>query len=244
MKEGRGFRNIFIYIIILAAIFAMIYFVTGTRRVDDAYTYSEFVTDLDNGAITEIDISQNNEVPTGVLKITFKDKTVKSLYVENVNTITEFLKNKEVKYNLADVTRQGFFMSTIFPLLLTVGVMVVFFILISSRTGGGGGNVMSFGRSKAKAIDAKENKTTFKDVAGLKEERGELEEVVDFLKAPMKYTRVGARIPKGILLVGPPGTGKTLLARAVSGEAGVPFYHMSGSDFVEMFVGVGASRVR
>ncbi len=240
---GKGAKGIIIYIVILVAIFAIVYLISGNNRIDDEYTYAEFVEDMEHGSVTAIDISQNNEIPTGYLTVTFKDTSEKVLYVENVNTITEYLKSKNFTYTMDDVTRASFFASTILPLLLMVVIFLVFFSIISARQGGGG-NVMNFGKSRAKVTDQKDNKTTFKDVAGLKEERGELEEVVDFLKSPQKYTRVGARIPKGILLVGPPGTGKTLLARAVSGEAGVPFFHISGSDFVEMFVGVGASRVR
>lgn len=245
MKENRGggFRGILIYILIIAAIFAVVFFLTNSSKVDDDYTFSAFENDLKAGSVKEIYINQNAEVPTGVLSITFKDSTKKVLYVEDISTITEMLKGKDVEYTMADVTRESFFMATIFPMLITLVLMFIFFMVIANRQGGGG-NVMSFGKSRAKATDAKDNKTTFADVAGLQEERAELEEVVSFLKDPGKYTRVGARIPKGILLVGPPGTGKTLLARAVSGEAGVPFFHISGSDFVEMFVGVGASRVR
>lgn len=232
-----------IYAIIILAVFSIVYFITNSSRVDDDYTYSEMIDDLESGAVEKIIINQNGEVPTGVLTITFKDSTTKVLYVENVSTITEELKERNVSYILEDVTRESFFMALL-PMLIMLAVMFVFFIVIANRQGGAGGNVMSFGKSRAKTSEPNDNKTTFKDVAGLQEERAELEEVVSFLKDPQVYTRVGARIPKGILLVGPPGTGKTLLARAVSGEADVPFFHISGSDFVEMFVGVGASRVR
>ncbi len=243
-SRGSGFRGLIIYAIIILVVFGAVYLMTSSSRVDDGYTYSEFEKDLNAKSITEIVINQNNEVPTGVLTITFKDSSKKVLYVEDVSKIADELKEKDMDYILKDVTRESFFMGTILPMLLMVALMFVFFIIIANRQGGAGGNVMSFGKSRAKATDSKDNKTTFQDVAGLHEERAELEEVVSFLKNPQMYTRVGARIPKGILLVGPPGTGKTLLARAVSGEAGVPFFHISGSDFVEMFVGVGASRVR
>lgn len=242
---SKQFRGIIIYIVIIGAVFAAIYFMTSARPVNDDYSFSEFQTDLNDEVIKSINITQNSEIPTGVVIVTFKDSTKKQLYVENVGTITELLKSRDMKYTLADVTRSSYFVSTILPMVIMFIIFIVFFSIISSRAGGGaGGNVMSFGKSRAKMTSHQQNTTTFKDVAGLKEERHELEEVVDFLKDPQKYTRVGARIPKGILLVGPPGTGKTLLARAVSGEAGVPFFHISGSDFVEMFVGVGASRVR
>ena len=246
--KGSGVRGIVIYIIIIAAIFALVYALTSTSKVDDSYTYAEFEKDLeqdekDEDYISTLVINQNAEVPTGVLTITFKDASKKTLYIEDVSKLTEKLQDEGQEYTLKDVTRESFFTGTILPMLIMVIIMFVFFMIIANKQGGGG-NVMNFGKTRAKATDAKDNKTTFKDVAGLHEERAELEEVVSFLKNPQTYTRVGARIPKGILLVGPPGTGKTLLARAVSGEAGVPFFHISGSDFVEMFVGVGASRVR
>jgi len=243
-NRGSGFRGLLIYALIIIVIFGIVYFMTNSSRVDDDYTYNDFKKDLKAESIKEIVINQNNEVPTGVLTITFKDSSRKVLYVEDVSAITDELKEKDMEYVLKDVTRESFFMATILPMLIMIAIMFVFFMIIANRQGGTGGNVMSFGKSRAKATDSKDNKTTFQDVAGLHEERAELEEVVSFLKNPQIYTKVGARIPKGILLVGPPGTGKTLLARAVSGEAGVPFFHISGSDFVEMFVGVGASRVR
>ena len=241
---GKQFRGIFIYVIIIAAVFAFIYIMSSSRQQVDDYTFSEFQTDLNDEAIKTIEIKQNSEIPTGVLTVTFRDSTKRQLFVENVGTITELLKEKNIEYTLHDVTRSSYFVSTILPMVIMFVIMIVFFMVVSGRSGGAGGNVMNFGKNRAKMTAKPDNNTTFKDVAGLKEERGELEEVVDFLRAPQKYTRVGARIPKGVLLVGPPGTGKTLLARAVSGEAGVPFFHISGSDFVEMFVGVGASRVR
>ena len=241
---GKQFRGIFIYVIIIAAVFAFIYIMSSSRQQVDDYTFSEFQTDLNDDAIKTIEIKQNSEIPTGVLTVTFRDSTKRQLFVENVGTITELLKEKNIEYTLHDVTRSSYFVSTILPMVIMFVIMIVFFMVVSGRSGGAGGNVMNFGKNRAKMTAKPDNNTTFKDVAGLKEERGELEEVVDFLRAPQKYTRVGARIPKGVLLVGPPGTGKTLLARAVSGEAGVPFFHISGSDFVEMFVGVGASRVR
>ena len=238
-------RGIVFYVAIILAVMLAIYFISDARKTDTKYTYKAFEQDLDAGSVSSIVVSQNSEVPTGYVVLTFRDASTKTLYVENVATVTEMLKERNIEYTMKDVTRQSFFTATILPMLIMVIIMLVFISIISSRAGGGaGGGVMSFGKSRAKVTSQQDNKTTFKDVAGLNEERAELEEVVDFLKDPQKYTRVGARIPKGILLVGPPGTGKTLLARAVSGEAGVPFFHISGSDFVEMFVGVGASRVR
>ena len=246
-KDGknRATKGIIFYIIFILVIFAVIYYIAGTSSVDDDYTYSEFYEDLEDDLISEIYITQNSEIPTGYLTVVFADDTTKILYVEDVSTITELLKDMNFEYVLDDVTRESFFVSSILPMIIMVALLLVFFSIISRQTGGGAnGNVMNFGKSKAKATNQQDNKTTFKDVAGLKEERGELEEVVDFLKDPQKYTRVGARIPKGVLLVGPPGTGKTMLAKAVAGEANVPFFSMSGSEFVEMFVGMGASKVR
>ena len=240
----KNSKGIIMYVLIILAIFAVVYWMTSSNTSTETYTYKEFRADLDAGTIAYVSIKQNSEIPTGVVAIKFKDSTTTQLYVEDVGDITALLQERDMEYTLNDVTREGFFTGTILPMLIMLVVMIVFFSIISRNAGGAGGNVMSFGKSRAKATQAADNKTTFKDVAGLNEEKAELEEVVDFLKNPQKYTKVGARIPKGMILVGPPGTGKTLLARAVSGEAGVPFFHISGSDFVEMFVGVGASRVR
>ena len=243
--SGVGYKGILIYVIILIVVFGFMYYLTASNYTDEDYTYQEFLEDLENESIEEIYITQNSEIPTGVLTVTFSDDSQKVLYIENISTVTALLNEIDFEYEMSDVTRESFFTGTVLPLLIMLVVMMIFFSFVMNRQGGGtGGNVMSFGKSRAKATDQKDNKTTFKDVAGLQEERAELEEVVTFLKNPQVYTRVGARIPKGVLLVGPPGTGKTLLARAVAGEAGVPFFHISGSDFVEMFVGVGASRVR
>ena len=241
---SKNSRGIIVYILIILAIFGIVYWMTSSNTPTENYTYKEFEADLDAGTVSYVTIRQNSEVSTGVVLVKFKDSTTSQLYVENVGDITSELQERGLEYTLSDVTREGFFTGTILPMLIMLVVMIVFFSIISRNAGGTGGNVMSFGKSRAKATQASDNKTTFKDVAGLNEEKAELEEVVDFLKNPAKYTKVGARIPKGMILVGPPGTGKTLLARAISGEAGVPFFHISGSDFVEMFVGVGASRVR
>ena len=241
---SKNSRGIIVYILIILAIFGIVYWMTSSNTPTENYTYKEFEADLDAGTVSYVTIRQNSEVPTGVVLVKFKDSTTSQLYVENVGDITSELQERGLEYTLSDVTREGFFTGTILPMLIMLVVMIVFFSIISRNAGGTGGNVMSFGKSRAKATQASDNKTTFKDVAGLNEEKAELEDVVDVLKNPQKYTKVGARIPKGMILVGPPGTGKTLLARAISGEAGVPFFHISGSDFVEMFVGVGASRVR
>ena len=191
-------------------------------------------------------IRQNKEVPTGRLEIQMKDQSedVKYLNVSDVNEIQELLSKADVKCTLDDVPRESWFMTTMFPTLLMVGVVIFLFMMMNRQGGGANAKAMNFGKSRARMTNGSEKQVKFAQVAGLQEEKEELEEIVDFLKSPKKYIQVGARIPKGVLLVGPPGTGKTLLAKAVAGEAGVPFFTISGSDFVEMFVGVGASRVR
>ena len=191
-------------------------------------------------------IRQNKEVPTGRLEIQMKDQSedVKYLNVSDVNEIQELLSKADVKCTLDDVPKESWFMTTMFPTLLMVGVVIFLFMMMNRQGGGANVKAMNFGKSRARMTSGSDKQVKFAQVAGLQEEKEELEEIVDFLKSPKKYIQVGARIPKGVLLVGPPGTGKTLLAKAVAGEAGVPFFTISGSDFVEMFVGVGASRVR
>lgn len=212
------------------------------------YTQQQFEQDLADDKVTEIYVSQNQEVPTGIVNVNLKDGTSKNFYVSNVNEIQDTVRqyNSAMPIHMRDVARQSQLFSSIFPMILTVILIIFVMNMFMSQSGGGGTNskMMNFGKSRAKLSMDFNTKVTFDNVAGLQEEKEELKEVVDFLKDPSKYTSVGARIPKGVLLVGPPGTGKTLLAKAVSGEAGVPFFSISGSDFVEMFVGVGASRVR
>lgn len=212
----------------------------------DSYSLSQFTADLNNKTINTIDVYMNEEVPTGQVRVTFKDSDKSSnFYVADTSKIEDLA--TEYGYNAAvhDVNRPSWIMQLL-PYILGFIVIIVLFSFMTSQVSGGGGNskVMNFGKSRAKMSTDENKKTTFKNVAGLDEEKEELREIVDFLKEPTKYMQVGARIPKGVLLVGPPGTGKTLLAKAVAGEAGVPFFSISGSDFVEMFVGVGASRVR
>ncbi|MCR4807674.1 MAG: ATP-dependent zinc metalloprotease FtsH [Lachnospiraceae bacterium] len=203
---------------------------------------SEFEKYLDGNEISAISITQNAEVPTGVVQVTLRSGGFKQMYVSDVGEIEEELRTKFPQYTLGDVKRENWFIS-ILPSLILVVVMIFIFMYMNSQGAASGGYMMNFGKNRAK-LAAGDNKITFNDVAGLKEEKEDLEEIVDFLKNPGKYNDVGARIPKGVILTGPPGTGKTLLAKAVAGEAGVPFFSISGSDFVEMFVGVGASRVR
>ncbi len=212
------------------------------------YSYPQFKQDLASGStITQVVISQNEEVPTGVIYVMTKDGEQKSFYTPDVNEIQTLMDDQGfTAYAFRDVARPTWFEENIVFIVFGVVALVIFFTFISSQQGAGNSNskMMNFGKSRAKMTREGVNKINFKNVAGLEEEKADLEEIVDFLKNPTKYTQVGARIPKGVILVGPPGTGKTLMAKAVAGEAGVPFFSISGSDFVEMFVGVGASRVR
>ena len=210
------------------------------------YTYQEFTQEVQDVEVDSVIIRQNKEVPTGRLEIQMKDQSedVKYLNVSDVNEIQELLSKADVKCTLDDVPKESWFMTTMFPTLLMVGVVIFLFMMMNRQGGGANAKAMNFGKSRARMTSGSDKQVKFAQVAGLQEEKEELEEIVDFLKSPKKYIQVGARIPKGVLLVGPPGTGKTLLAKAVAGEAGVPFFTISGSDFVEMFVGVGASRVR
>ena len=208
-------------------------------------SYATFVKEVEAGNVTAADIRQNSAVPTGRVTLSLKeDSSVRSLNVSDVGKVEELLQKNDVKYSLEDVPKESIIMSAVLPSLITLCGIFLLFMLMNRQNGGTNSKAMNFGKSRARMSTQNEIKVTFADVAGLKEEKEELEEIVDFLKAPRKYTQLGARIPKGVLLEGPPGTGKTLLAKAVAGEAGVPFFSISGSDFVEMFVGVGASRVR
>ena len=244
-KKNNSFRGVGIYIfIILAVIFIWLWL--GQNTTSNAYTKTDFEKALKKGNVVSVEVVQNREIPTGSLKIKMKDDKNEILYVSDVNEIQALMDEyKFTQYTCDDVPAESWIM-TLLPYLLVFGAIFILFMIANNNASsqGGGGRMMSFGKNRAKLMTEEDNKTTFADVAGLKEEKEELEEIVDFLKAPRKYTKLGARIPKGVLLVGPPGTGKTLLAKAVAGEAGVPFFSISGSDFVEMFVGVGASRVR
>lgn len=236
-------------LVLVVFLFAVLWFTNMFENQSDRLTWSEFQTLVTGDNVDSISVIQNKNVPTGHVEIKLKKedkdgKQVRYLYVSDINEVQDYLKENKLDYDMADVPQDTLFSTTILPVLLTLaGVMFIFMML--NRQGGNAGNkAMSFGKSRAKLSTDSDKKVTFDHVAGLKEEKEELEEIVDFLKEPKKYIQVGARIPKGVLLVGPPGTGKTLLAKAVAGEAGVPFFTISGSDFVEMFVGVGASRVR
>lgn len=241
-RNYRGFGFYAMLVVVVVVVWLML----DVRR-DEAneYTMTEFHNALENGEIVHIEIEQNREIPTGILNIRLNNGTIKELYVSDVNEIQLLLDAKQFSnYYLSDVPPESWILNLL-PLLIVLATMFILFMIMTNQAaaGGGGNKMMNFGKSRAK-MSTSENMMNFASVAGLREEKEELEELADFLKSPRKYIRLGARIPKGILLVGPPGTGKTLLAKAVAGEAGVPFFSISGSDFVEMFVGVGASRVR
>lgn len=249
-KRNRAFGLYIGVIVILALVWLLKDSSTGLGQSDN-YTYAQFEEDLDAGNVQSVTISQNREVPSGEADITIKGKddttTEVSLYLSDVNAIQDTMKEyKFTQYQVKEMPQENWLIS-ILPTLILFAILFIFYIIMSNRvaaSNGGGNKMMNFGKSRAKMTTDENKKVNFASVAGLKEEKEELEELVDFLRSPRKYTKLGARIPKGVLLVGPPGTGKTLLAKAVAGEAGVPFFSISGSDFVEMFVGVGASRVR
>lgn len=214
-----------------------------SNREED-YTRAEFIADLDAGNVSEIVIQPNGEAPTGYLEIQMKNGLNHKLYATDITELETLVREYGFDPVVNDIERENWFLTYMLPMLAVLAVGVFLFMMMNAQqAGGGNGKMMNFGKSRAK-MSMGDKSVTFAQVAGLKEEKEELEEIVDFLKEPGKYTGVGARIPKGVLLEGPPGTGKTLLAKAVAGEAGVPFFSISGSDFVEMFVGVGASRVR
>ena len=241
--KASGF-GIYAVAVVIIAVLYLLMSRFGSQTSD--YTYDAFVKDVDSGSVTSVVIKQNAEVPTGVLYVSFSgSKEQKMLNVSDVNDIQSMLTKKNISYDLRDVSRQSVWITTVLPIGISLFVIIFLFAMMT-RQGGGEGNakMMNFGKSRAKLMTNDQNHVTFNDVAGLDEEKEELAEIVDFLKNPVKYTMLGARIPKGVILTGPPGTGKTLLAKAIAGEAGVPFFSISGSDFVEMFVGVGASRVR
>ena len=241
--KASGF-GIYAVAVVIIAVLYLLMSRFGSQTSD--YTYDAFVKDVDSGSVTSVVIKQNAEVPTGVLYVSFSgSKEQKMLNVSDVNDIQSMLTKKNISYDLRDVSRQSVWITTVLPIGISLFVIIFLFAMMT-RQGGGGGNakMMNFGKSRAKLMTNDQNHVTFNDVAGLDEEKEELAEIVDFLKNPDKYSAIGAKLPKGALLVGPPGTGKTLLAKAIAGEAGVPFFSISGSDFVEMFVGVGASRVR
>ncbi len=242
-KAGRG---IGVYLILAVLIgFSALMYNRALEGTQNNINYSEFENHLEQNEYMSIQVQQNAEVPTGVIKAKLRSGETNHLYVSDVNEVEKLLQEKFPAYTVSDVRRESWFVAYLLPSLITFVLILLILMFMNNQAVGGGANgkMMNFGKSRAR-LSTEDNKIRFKDVAGLKEEKEDLEELVDFLKAPGKYTKLGARIPKGVILVGPPGTGKTLLAKAVAGEAGVPFFSISGSDFVEMFVGVGASRVR
>jgi len=245
---NRSYRNIVAIILMLAVIYMISgYFSDRLAMADDAYTSTQFYKDLEAGKLESIHIAQNEEVPTGSVTAFLKEDEGKArtFYVSDVNLLIQKIEQKGTPYVLTDVKHSSNLLNNVIPVCLGMVLVMMFMTMMLNRSvGGDGGRMNNFGKSRAQMVEPSSMKIGFAQVAGLQEEKEELEEIVDFLRNPGKYIELGARIPKGIILVGPPGTGKTLLAKAVAGEAGVPFFSISGSDFVEMFVGVGASRVR
>ena len=247
MDNNRNYKSInlstvMMFVVIVAAALWM----AGrmqTHRQEMAYT--DFVAMVQDGNVEDVYIDLNSAVPTGTVSFMLKDAgETRVVNVSDVEEVKDLLDENDVLYSISAIPEESILTSILLPLLITLGGVFLIFWLMNRQNGGANAKAMSFGKSRARMTGQDEIKVTFADVAGLKEEKEELEEIVDFLKDPKKYVKLGARIPKGVLLEGPPGTGKTLLAKAVAGEAGVPFFSISGSDFVEMFVGVGASRVR
>ena len=243
-RKSRGLSGatIISFVVILVVVLWM---ANQLQMHQQEMTYTSFVSAVQEKNVSDVYINQNSAVPTGTVSVTLKDDgNTRKVNVSDVEQVEKLLTENQVEYRLSDVPKDSMLTTVVVPMLITLGGVFLIFFLMSRQNGGGNSKAMNFGKSRAKMSTKNEIEVTFRDVAGLREEKEELEEIVDFLKDPKKYIQVGARIPKGVLLEGPPGTGKTLLAKAVAGEAGVPFFSISGSDFVEMFVGVGASRVR
>jgi cell division protease FtsH len=243
MKQSHGYR---IYFGLMIALLAIAILLSYTQQSGDFYTKDSLFQAIEAGTVEEVVINPNAGNATGTLDILFKDGSSKILYVLDTEEIAAELEETDVELYVEDIPRENWFLSYVLPVLVVLIIGVFLFVIINSRSMGAGQNtkMMNFGKSRARMYQGDDNTIRLKDVAGLKEEKEELDEIVQFLKNPEKFIKVGARIPKGVLLEGPPGTGKTLLAKAIAGEAEVPFFSISGSDFVEMFVGVGASRVR
>ena len=240
-QNGKTINSYFIFIILLLLV---IFGLNLLNNRTDEYTKAEFIADLDAGNVSEVVVQPNGEAPTGYLEIQMKNGVSHKLYATDITELETLVREYGFDPVVNDIERENWFLTYMLPMLVVLAVGIFLFMMMKAQqAGGGNGKMMNFGKSRAK-MTLGDKSVTFAQVAGLKEEKEELEEIVDFLKEPGKYTGGGARIPKGVLLEGPPGTGKTLLAKAVAGEAGVPFFSISGSDFVEMFVGVGASRVR
>ena len=238
-------KRIFTYLLAIFVLVMTYYYFAGRFETKDLYTYREFTESLEKGEVESVTIRPNSQGTTGQIIIRMKENEIHRMYVTDVREVEkDAAKYDNVEIAVDDIPADNSMMNSVFLIIAAAGIFMLFFVLMNRQGGGTNAQMMNFGKSRARMTTADEQSVTFDDVAGLEEEKQDLEELVDFLRDPAKYTALGARIPKGVLLVGPPGTGKTLIAKAVAGEAGVPFFSISGSDFVEMFVGVGASRVR
>ena len=243
---SKQLKGVGVWLIVLVLMIAGLSYLGEKLQTQNNYSYKELEEDLENHRVAEAVIHQNQQTPTGQLIAVLMNGRSKDMYIDDVKEVRQMLEDANVSYQMTDVPKESKLLSVGVP-IASLGVMVILLFMLMGRnagSGGGGSKMMNFGKSRAQLTQPSGKRFTFRDVAGLQEENEDLKEIVDFLKSPDKYNKVGARIPKGVLLVGPPGTGKTLMAKAVAGEAGVPFFSISGSDFVEMFVGVGASRVR
>ena len=243
---SKQLKGVGVWLIVLVLMIVGLSYLGEKLQTQNNYSYKELEQDLENHQVAEAVIHQNQQTPTGQLIAVLMNGKSKDMYIDDVKEVRQMLEDANVSYQMTDVPKESKLISVGVP-IASLGVMVILLFMLMGRnagSGGGGSKMMNFGKSRAQMTQPSGKRFTFRDVAGLQEEKEDLKEIVDFLKSPDKYNKVGARIPKGVLLVGPPGTGKTLMAKAVAGEAGVPFFSISGSDFVEMFVGVGASRVR
>ena len=242
---NRNAKGLIFYLVGILMIILLVATFRDRLEASQTWNYRQFEEALEEEEVVKVAVTQNKEVPTGVLRVTIDSGEVKIVNVSDVKEAQQLLDSyPDVELEVSDVVQESVFLTAILPVLLMGLILVFFFTMMNRQAGGSNAKMMNFGKSRAKMLSPDAKRVTFKDVAGLKEEKEDLEEIVSFLKEPSKFIQVGARIPKGVILVGPPGTGKTLLAKAIAGEAGVPFFSISGSDFVEMFVGVGASRVR
>lgn len=242
---NRNVRGLSFYMAVVLIIILLFMVFRGGLEATQTWNNGEYEQALADGSVVKVEITPNQETPTGALRVILQSGDIKYVNVTNVQTAeAELAEYDNIEVEVKAVQKDSVFVTSVLPLLM-MGVLVIFLFMMMNRQAGGGNNrMMNFGKSRARMVTPDAKRVTFRDVAGLQEEKEDLEEIVSFLKEPAKFTQVGARIPKGVILVGPPGTGKTLLAKAIAGEAGVPFFSISGSDFVEMFVGVGASRVR
>lgn len=243
---SKQLKGVGVWLIVMVLMIVGLSYLGEKLQTQNNYSYKELEEDLENHRVAEAVIHQNQQTPTGQLIAVLMNGRSKDMYIDDVKEVRQMLEDANVSYQMTDVPKESKLLSVGVP-IASLGVMVILLFMLMGRnagSGGGGSKMMNFGKSRAQLTQPSGKRFTFRDVAGLQEEKEDLKEIVDFLKSPDKYNKVGARIPKGVLLVGPPGTGKTLMAKAVAGEAGVPFFSISGSDFVEMFVGVGASRVR